>query len=283
MEIISYSERGIISSLFYEIMYSNNSSDKLNILWRLVKALSSNNIPVVDFNQYDIEILLEHSLSEFGSPEVVVLLNPKANYGMNHKIIIFIEGKVSAEESHNLKKCFDVFREAALNLNKIYNTGRHKGFASNLFVQLYHKAVLMDGLRNIPWGNMTQLERSEYYINTNIFRTAIKHRSGRKVGDNLTVHETVTKIKSHLDANTTTYYIGVVPKVRKRQPHNNEIVNQIEQEERNLALEGLQVFFESAGFIFWEDIRDQLCSGEESQLPNTKKVFQFNGEQICLG
>jgi hypothetical protein len=73
MKILAYSERGLINSLFYEIMYSGNNSIALlkNLLGKIIFRDKQNK--VIDFS--DATIMLEQSFSDFGDCDVVLLLS----------------------------------------------------------------------------------------------------------------------------------------------------------------------------------------------------------------
>ncbi|MDD5689578.1 MAG: hypothetical protein PHQ76_04795, partial [Caldisericia bacterium] len=70
MEIIGYSERGLINSLCYELKYSQNNLQLLN---NLLSSVSFPYISGVNFNIAEVKILIEQSFSDFGDADIVLL------------------------------------------------------------------------------------------------------------------------------------------------------------------------------------------------------------------
>jgi len=132
MEIIGYSERGLLNSLFYEIMYSKNNLELFNEFLSLISFPYDS----VYFNVNDAKILVEQSFSDFGDADSVVLLDNSQS-----KQCVFIEAKVktSQRKTWSIEKEFETFIEGS-------NQG--KVSSSNLFVQLYYKVRLIKALQN---------------------------------------------------------------------------------------------------------------------------------------
>ena len=71
MEIIGYSERGMINSLSYELKFSENNLRLLNDFLSLVSFPYFR----VPFQISDVKILIEPSFSDFGDADAVILVN----------------------------------------------------------------------------------------------------------------------------------------------------------------------------------------------------------------
>ena len=162
MEIIGYSERGLINSLFYEIKYSKNSLKLFNEFMSLISFPYLNNI---DFLIKDITIFIEQSFSDFGDADAVFLID---NNG--RKQSIFIEAKVKTFHrlSWSIEKEFKNFDEGIK---------QDKVSSSNLFTQLYHKLRLIRALKN---GGILSLLKG-------ISFPQCSSRNIRKIGNNRVV------------------------------------------------------------------------------------------------
>ncbi len=99
MEIIGYSERGIINSLIFSIGEDKNLMDKF------VQLLNIEELKGMD-NPVDYEILLEQSFSGFGSADLIIIIEYK-----DCKKVVFIEGKVKTSQTRtwSLKRQFEQF------------------------------------------------------------------------------------------------------------------------------------------------------------------------------
>ena len=77
MEILEYSERGLINSLCYELRYSQ---DNLQLLNNLLSLVSFPYHRTVNFQISEVKILIEQSFSDFGDADLLLLVNDlKAN------------------------------------------------------------------------------------------------------------------------------------------------------------------------------------------------------------
>ena len=65
MKIVGYSERGAMNALFYGIAQANDKKAFAEFL----------KIIGIDYNVSDVEFFMEFSLSEFGSPDLLVTFN----------------------------------------------------------------------------------------------------------------------------------------------------------------------------------------------------------------
>lgn len=167
MKIFGYSERGAMNALFYGIAIANDIDAFAEFLNKIG----------IDYRVSDVEFFMEFSLSEFGSPDLLVIFN--AN---NQKHILFIEAKTSCGKSYKLEKA----------LSNYERTERYDGYSSNLYYQLAMKKLFF--------------ERLPYSISIN----GIEGIDGRihKIGDNFVVKNLCDIIKDC----KIPHYIAVVPK-----------------------------------------------------------------------
>ncbi len=244
MEIIGYSERGLINSLCYELKYSQNNLQLLNNLLSLV---SFPYIIGVNFNIAEVKILIEQSFSDFGDADIVLLIENKGR-----KQIVFIEAKVKNYQ----RICWGIFEEFAkfkqgIELNKVSS--------SNLFVQLYHKVRLIKALQI---GGIDQLKEGIYFpqCSTKIIR---------KIGNNQVV---LNAVKECLNYCKEAFFIALLPEDESniRDFYNNTLRNYIPQ--------GFQDWdISNWGYISWKQIKD-FCN--RNNLIGTLKNFDWNEGQI---
>lgn len=129
MEIIGYSERGVMNALFYGIALLNDESES--------NAAMNEFLSLCGFKDKfsDYKLYMEFSLSDFGSPDLVFTAKNKNNEFMT----FFVEAKVSAGNKYSIVTESD--------LNRIRNN------TSNLFFQIIEKCTLMehkDTVRTCP-------------------------------------------------------------------------------------------------------------------------------------
>ena len=148
IEILGYSERGVINALFYDILNSPNQTKLISDLLELANE-------EFDFNISKCKILIEQSFSDFGDSDVLLLVE---NNGK--KQAIFLEAKVKTFNGKwDIVKEFTKFKDLKgkdRNGNKIIPT-------SNLFTQLYFKNRLWYELKN---NNGIKLDKGINFINT---------------------------------------------------------------------------------------------------------------------
>lgn len=142
MEIIGYSERGVMNALFYGIAFDKDSQKAEEAMNEILK------LGGIEGDYTDFKIYVEFSLSEFGSPDLVFT----ASNSNGEKEVFFVEAKVSAGSYYDLdlqKNHHDDYLEH-LDDSKYTN-----GHSSNLFFQLKEKYMLLkygpnnDGSKNI--------------------------------------------------------------------------------------------------------------------------------------
>jgi len=182
MKILGYSERGIVSALFFEIHYSPEPDALLQDFLSRVKfpLLDNLDIPIVNS-----KILIEQSFSDFGDSDVLILIDAG-----DRKISLFLEAKVKG------------FQRAAWTIEEeyqkfIYGTKTQVN-SSNLFTQLYHKVRMIEGLRK---GGVPNLEAGIQFPKS-------ASKTLRKIGGNSVVLKVVEKLTGYLD---DTFYVAVLP------------------------------------------------------------------------
>ncbi len=118
MEVIGYSERGVINSLFHEIKYSQNNIELLNEFLSLISFPSCR----LNYQISDAKILMEQSFSGFGSPDIILMVNNNEK-----KQAIFIEAKVKAFQHWNISEEFNKFESKRRESLKGYTPKDSKG------------------------------------------------------------------------------------------------------------------------------------------------------------
>ena len=172
MKIVGYSERGAMNALFYGIA----QADDKEAFAKFLKIIG------IDDPVSDVEFFMEFSLSEFGSPDLLVTFNAnEQKHILKH--ILFIEAKTSCGKKYELEKAFENFKRTK---------ERYDGYSSNLYYQLSMKNLFFE---NLP---------------KSIDINGIKDSDGRthKIGDNFVVKAICEKIK----ACNVAHYIAIVPK-----------------------------------------------------------------------
>lgn len=243
MEIIGYSERGIINSLFYEMKYSQKSIVLLNQFLSLV----SFPYRTVNFQITDAKILIEQSFSDFGDADIVLLINNSGN-----KQAIFIEAKVRTAQSEgwSIEREFKKFREG-IQQNKVSS--------SNLFTQLYHKLRLTQTLQS---GGRSQLQEGVHFPKSSSKRS-------RKIGNNKVVLKAVDQLVPYCE---DALFVALVP------DDTSSLNNFYQKTLRNYRPDEFQNWeVENWGYVSWADIKE-FC--KKNSLENTLNVFDFNKGQI---
>lgn len=184
MNVIGYSERGIVNALFYEMARSPDPSGVLHLFLALASFPFTESRPLR--GQAKDTVLVEQSFSDFGDSDAVVLIR-----GQEEKTCsVFVEAKVKTFQvwDWHIRDEFGEFRKG---LN-------HKVSSSNLFTQLYHKVRLVRSLRQ---GGIQQLQQGVPF-------PAWSSKPHRKIGDNGVVLKACTCLQSHLGE---VFYLAIVP------------------------------------------------------------------------
>ncbi len=281
MEILGYSERGVINTFLYELYYfsqnqnlninqnlnlnqnlnpnlnlnlninlNRNSSENLSLLNEFLKMIhfpynSSGKL----FNIIsDAKILIEQSFSDFGDSDFLLLIE---NNGKRETV--FFEAKVkTCQKSWCIK-------EQVSELEDIINNKKEDEHG-NLFVQLIRKVRLVEGLKKHGFEKF----KKEYI---KVFNWSTK---AMNIGDNPVVLEAVKKLKDY-DCNT--YFVAIVPDNVKNV--ENVYITKLKKLLSNCGIN--DCYLNNWGFITWEEI-EEFC--KHYNLVNTLKVFQFNNGQI---
>ena len=120
MEIIGYSERGVMNALFYGIAFDKDSQKAEEAMNEILK------LGGIKGDYTDFKIYVEFSLSEFGSPDLVFT----ASNSNGEKEVFFVEAKVSAGSYYDLDKQKDHHDDY---MKRLKNSKYDKGHSSNLF------------------------------------------------------------------------------------------------------------------------------------------------------
>ncbi len=243
MEILGYSERGVINSLFYEIKFSQNNLQLLN------EFLSFVSFPyrAVNFQISDTKILIEQSFSDFGDADAVILVNNRSD-----KQAIFIEAKVKTFQKYHWS-IFEEFEEFKKGI------GKNSVSSSNLFVQLYHKLRLIKALQV---GGIKHLQNGVEF-------SRCSSKQQRKIGNNKVVLKAVNQLeKYYKDA----LFIALVP------DDDSNLKDFYQDTLRDYSPEGFQEWdISDWGYLSWAQV-DEFC--KRYNLGGTLKTFEWNDGQI---
>jgi len=247
-EILGYSERGLINSLFYELSYKDRDGKLLGQL--LNKAYFPDRKG--SFEVSKATILIEQSFSDFGDADVVLLIE-----NGDHKQSIFLEAKVKTYEKGEWK-VDDEFEEFKAGIKK------RKLSSSNLFTQLYHKHRLADGLANMPIADVAS---------KGLLFPDCSTKSPRKLGKNEIVLKAAKMIKKYLD---DVFFVGIVPDKIKN-------IEEFVDSKLRLYIPGKDPNWHWSvrnwGWLSWQTIM-KYC--EANHLENTLGNFKHNEEQIFV-
>jgi len=246
MEIIGYSERGLLNSLFYEIRYSQNNLQLLN------EFLSVVSIPYFNahFQVMTAKILVDQSFSDFGDADAVLLID---NNGTKQSVFVEAKVKTSQRQSWSIEEEFRTFREG-IKQNKVNS--------SNLFVQLYHKVRLIKALQN---GGIALLQKGIRF-------PECSSKVVRKIGHNNVVLKAVEILRQYCN---DTFFVALVPDdISKIKDFYQNVLKDYDP----TCKHGFQEWdVKNYGYISWTEVED-FC--EKFGLEETQKVFKFNRGQI---
>lgn len=183
MEIIGYSERGAMNALFYG-MASNAKGDDDSQMREFLRLAG-----IDDPKSFsDFEIYPEFSLSEFGSPDLVIIAQKEES-----KVVFFIEAKASCGLTYKTDEQKNKHEEY------ISHEKWKNGHASNLFFQLRLKHFFFEQRYNIldtgakATTGQEKVEKTKNHI--------------RKIGNNPIVIKFAKEIRECSKA----YYIAIIP------------------------------------------------------------------------
>ena len=243
MEILGYSERGLINSLCYELKYSPDNLQLLNNLLSLV----SFPYRTVNFQISEAKILIEQSFSDFGDADLVLLVN-----NIKSKQVIFIEAKVKTYQ----RVCWNIFEEF-----EEFKEGieKDKVSSSNLFVQLYHKVRLVKTLQT---GGIKQLQ-------TGVQFPRCSSKIHRKIGNNQVVLNAINQLKDYYNE---ALFIALLPE------NDSNLRNFYNGTLKDYDPEGFQEWvIRDWGYISWIRV-EEFC--KRNSLEGILKNFKWNEGQI---
>ena len=195
VNVLGYSERGVLNSLLFEIRYASDGAALLDRLVAEAKFPLTHNKPSAGV----ATVLVEQSLSDFGTPDVIILKSSSAG-----NCAIFIEAKVQTAQSSRWQLC-DQFSKFESGLESIVkssdNDARKKikdKLARNIFTQLYQKQRLVSTLKD---RNFSALKHG---VDFPFWSTKPK----RKIGGNPVVLRAVKLIQRNVDS---VFFLALVP------------------------------------------------------------------------
>ncbi len=241
MNVYGYSERGVLNSLLYEILYSNNGDALLcRLITRAMFPLTYDR-PTSGAST----VLVEQSLSQFGDADAILLTSSNAA-----NCTIFVEAKVlSQARDWKLSNEFDKFKAGL----------KSKVNSSNMFTQLYHKQRLVSVLRS------SGIEALQQGVDLPSWSTSRR----RKVGSHPVVLNALKLIQQHADY---VYYLALVPDTHQRASAFFDI------EFRNAEFTTVPEWDPSHfGYLTWATVKS-FC--EQNQLAATLDGFAYNYGQI---
>ena len=274
MEVIGYSERGVINSLIYNIFYNENNLEKIKRFLSMICLPNleniENNIIISDFSNINkARILIEQSFSDFGDCDIVILVEKTIN-SEPVKQAIFIEAKVKTDTTESWSICkefkkFDKFR------NKKVAEGK-KVYDSTLFFQLYSKVMLVE-LAKKGHNNI-----SGVICNGGFLAKGGNASSSRKIGSNKIVIKAFDEIIKY--SNDNALFITIFPDSRTNLMNFFNDYNRwwpLCESERQCINSFDTDYIQRWGFIPWENIPEFCC---QNHLTDALDVFDFNDGQI---
>lgn len=144
VELMGYSERGMMNALCYDILWSRSLRQVETFLgWFDFGHLDEPKRPRFS-DITDARLIVEQSFSDFGDLDLLILLDHKPRHGPGTfpaRQAVLIEAKVSTDTDswQTLGDRFDEFL-------RLIDGG--EGSTSNLFVQLHRKVRLVESLRD---------------------------------------------------------------------------------------------------------------------------------------
>lgn len=251
MNIIGYSERGMLNSLFYEIYYTQlydprYAQDKCRLFKDFFYFIR---FPFRkdNFNLRDITILIEQSFSDFGDADAVLLIDND-----ERKQTVFIEAKVKTYRKRPwlIDDEFYRFKDGI---------AKNEVSSSNLFTQLYHKMRLFNTLKRNGIGG----------LQIGVEFPKCSSKGTRKIGSNEIVLKAVNKIE---EFSKDAFYVALIP---------DSAENAKKFFQKKLVLFELPDFNEwnvkNWGYITWEEV-ENFC--KKNRLNATLDVFKHNRGQI---
>lgn len=246
MEIIGYSERGVLNSLFYEIKSLPNNLEIIN------KFLDLISFPYLTNGNFDIKsanVLIEQSFSDFGTSDIVLTIN---NNEINQTVFIEAKVKTYQRQSWLIDDEFEDFKSLIKQKESI-------PLSSNLFMQLYLKSRL---IRELESGGINSLQKGIPFAKCS-------SKAIRKSGKNEVVLRAIEILQQYCGK---VFFVSLVP------GDNSELKNFYHNILKNYYPIGFQEWdVTNWGYISWAKVED-FCI--KNDLKETQKVFKFNRRQI---
>ena len=256
VNVRGYSERGVLNSLLFEIRYASDGATLLDRLIAEAKFPLTHNKPSAGV----ATVLVEQSLSDFGTPDVIILKTSSAG-----NCAIFVEAKVQTAQSSRWQFC-DQFSKFESGLELIVKSSDYDArkkmkekLAGNIFTQLYQKQRLVSFLKD---GNYSILENG---VDFPSWSTKPK----RKIGENPVVLRAVKVIQRNVDS---VFFLALVPDT------DVQAANFFSKRLRNVNLPSVPEWDPSHyGYLTWATVKS-FCA--QNHLAATLDVFAYNDGQI---
>jgi hypothetical protein len=243
MNVLGYSERGIVNALFHEISYSGNADRLFHQLISLASFPFTKERPPTG----KIDLFIEQSFSDFGDADALALINPESG----EKCSLFIEAKVKKFQAADWL-INDEFREFKNGLQEQVSS-------SNLFTQLYHKLRLVKGLAN----------EGVLSLQDGVSFPSWSSKQRRKLGSNRVVLNASIQLQHYTDQS---FFLALVP------DPINRVQSFFENTLRSDNLQNIKEWDVSHfGYLTWSEVKK---FSEEFRLERTLRVFAFNKGQI---
>ena len=242
MEVLGYSERGVIGSLFYEMRERKTPELVAELL-----SLASFPYRDVAFDVRSAKVFIDQSFSDFGTADALLLVE---NGGIKQAIFIEAKVKTSGTRLWSVVKEFEAFRKGVEEV---------KVSSSNLFTQLYHKVRLAKALQA---GGIERLDKGVCFPEAS-------SKTERKIGRNKVVRRAACQLLSYAgDA----LFVALVPE------DTENLKTFFQDTLKSYQLESFPKWeTRSWGYLTWRQVED-FCRAHH--LPETVKVFEFNEGQI---
>jgi hypothetical protein len=245
MDILGYSERGLINSLLYAIRYRENASTLVSRLMRTAHWPARSEMATQQFDHCKL-IMIEQSFSDFGDADAVLL------FGEERGPSVFLEGKRGSQ--FRLAEEWKRFSYACT------NRCGFGGLTSNVFCQLHFKQRMVEAVASPASGG-------DIHCGLHFDIPLAHPRRDRKIGRNSVVLEAVRKLAPH--ANDAFFLMMV--------PEDAAIIERWWRQTLCAARPAGPCDFSSWGFISIRDI-ERFCI--EFELDETLQVLEFNKGQL---
>ncbi len=248
MEVVGYSERGLVNSIFYAIKGASNSGEILRDFLSLITF----HWAVPDFEVSGVILLIEPSFSDFGDADAVLLLDTAAG-----RCVVFLEAKVktTGRSSWAIGEEFARF-ENGIKVGELN--------PSNLFAQIYHKVRMVTALNQ---DGISCLEKGLQFPPCSFPLGSTK--SLRKIGQNPVVLRATEMVSLYC---TKSYFVGILP------CGAGSIAHFSAQTLKDYQPDGFQGWsMDNWGYITWAQV-EAFC--KKWQLSDVEKTFRFNQGQI---